>query len=474
MNQGIVNVYTMKSILTSKGDTSRRAYACDCSTILNQNQAYDLKKAGFTHVGRYLTGTVGVGADEKPKALSTDEINIIKKAGLALFPIYQDGGYYEKYFHNSAQGLFDASTAILVAKNLGLKENTTIYFAVDFDCFGYQIEKYIIPYFKNINLIFKSYRNNKNYKVGIYAPRYVCIKVSEQNLVSTSFVADMSTGFSGNLGYPIPNNWAFDQFNELTFSSNPSFPIDKDAYSGLDIGCSTFDDVPRKTIEDIKQEIVNSRVDEARKQYVYKAVRTTGYLDKVVNMDLNFEGKPMNLITIPTLNCDIKFDLILSKKYKLLGSEDAKISIEVDKEGKLTSGFKGKIVEITKELSNISGVKKVQDLICGIAVSVGNGDISFEGKMVSPKELKLKIGIANKNIPVGIKDYTEATVEFEITINITNSNQYFDDGTFALYTAPQIAIIGIIIVGIPVLAESIILQGAGLFLDLLLKDLKLA
>ena len=47
----------------------------------------------------------------------------------------------------------------------------------------------------------------------------------------------MSTGFSCNLGYSMPKNWAFDQFCELnSFSSSPSFPLDKDCllYTSLD------------------------------------------------------------------------------------------------------------------------------------------------------------------------------------------------------------------------------------------------
>lgn len=39
------------------------------------------------------------------------------------------------------------------------------------------------------------------------------------------------------MGYKIPTNWAFDQFSEITFSStNGSFGLDKDAYSGLYAG----------------------------------------------------------------------------------------------------------------------------------------------------------------------------------------------------------------------------------------------
>ncbi len=32
---------------------------CDCATVLNKQQALDIKNAGYTHVGRYLTGSVG-------------------------------------------------------------------------------------------------------------------------------------------------------------------------------------------------------------------------------------------------------------------------------------------------------------------------------------------------------------------------------------------------------------------------------
>ena len=162
------------------------------------------------------------------------EVKNIENAGLSVFPIYQDGGYELNYFKDPSQGSVDAQTAILAAERIGIPSGTTIYFAVDFDCYSYQIDTFIIPYFEQIHMIFFSSTNDKNYKVGIYAPRYVCTKVYEAGLASKSFVADMSTGFSCNLGYSMPKNWAFDQFCELnSFSSSPSFPLDKDAYSCL-------------------------------------------------------------------------------------------------------------------------------------------------------------------------------------------------------------------------------------------------
>ena len=49
----------------------------------------------------------------------------------------------------------------------------------------------------------------------------------------SSFVADMSTGYSGNMGYPMPANWAFDQILEFQLVySKGNFSVDKDVASG--------------------------------------------------------------------------------------------------------------------------------------------------------------------------------------------------------------------------------------------------
>ena len=53
----------------------------------------------------------------------------------------------------------------------------------------------------------------------------------------SSFVADMSTGYSGNLGYRMPTNWAFDQIKEYTIGSGSgAIAIDKNIASGRDPG----------------------------------------------------------------------------------------------------------------------------------------------------------------------------------------------------------------------------------------------
>lgn len=47
----------------------------------------------------------------------------------------------------------------------------------------------------------------------------------------------MSTGFSGNLGFPLPNNWAFDQISTIEMGSGSSYiEIDNNMKSGKDNG----------------------------------------------------------------------------------------------------------------------------------------------------------------------------------------------------------------------------------------------
>lgn len=51
------------------------------------------------------------------------------------------------------------------------------------------------------------------YSPGIYGTRNVCLHGEELGM-KYSFVADMSYGWSGNLGFKMPQNWAFDQLVE--------------------------------------------------------------------------------------------------------------------------------------------------------------------------------------------------------------------------------------------------------------------
>jgi RHS repeat-associated protein len=224
---GIANMPTIKATLASTGDTNRSALACDCATILTAAKAATLKNNGYLYVGRYLTGTAG-GVS---KALTAAELQIIFNAGLKLFPIYESHGTSNSYF-NSAQGTYDACAAISAAENLGIPAGSIIYLAVDYDALDAQVTSNVLPYFHAVKTYFDNY-NSQKYQVGVYGDRNVASRVCNSGYAVSSFVADMSTGYSGNIGYTMPTNWMFDQFYTVTIGSGSGqIEIDKDAYSG--------------------------------------------------------------------------------------------------------------------------------------------------------------------------------------------------------------------------------------------------
>lgn len=95
----------------------------------------------------------------------------------------------------------------------------------------------------------ESYDNK--YRIGVYGSRNICQKVCSLTKAESSFVADMSTGYSGNLGYSMPNNWAFEQFHEYSIlGSGFSFAVDKDMASGRYKGISADSKCGQDKFED--------------------------------------------------------------------------------------------------------------------------------------------------------------------------------------------------------------------------------
>ena len=214
---GICGKQTWASLITSRGSSDRKATALDTSKKITLENATAIKNAGYTDVGRYLTNTPGGTLD---KAMTSEELEILKAADLNVFPIFQTRGNEASYF-TAEQGTADAQTAKAAAQNFGFPPSATIYFCVDYDVLMADIDSRILPYFRSV----KAEMGNA-YKIGAYDPRYICTKLAEKNLTVYSFVCDMSTGFTCNIGRKMPTNWAYDQFAEISVS--------KSEFSGMD------------------------------------------------------------------------------------------------------------------------------------------------------------------------------------------------------------------------------------------------
>lgn len=210
--QGIMNTdsYSFQST-EDIYDTDRNATALDTSTKLTLEDAIAIKQKNYTDVGRYLTNASSNGLD---KALTLDEMEILIAVGLNVFPIFQTIGNKVSYF-TAQQGLADGLAAKKAAQKFGFPPSATIYFCIDYNVLMADIEGNILPYFRNV----KAALNNA-YKMGAYGPRYICTKLAEMNLTTSSFVCDMSSGFTCNIGHKLPDNWAYDQFAEVASANS--------------------------------------------------------------------------------------------------------------------------------------------------------------------------------------------------------------------------------------------------------------
>ncbi|MFE8009313.1 glycoside hydrolase domain-containing protein [Streptomyces sp. NPDC057418] len=226
---------TWASLLVSYGDQSRPGTACDGVTKITPARAQTLKDAGYKYIGRYLYNSSTSSLPEKQ--IQPGELATIKEYGLRCFPIYQTWSRSADYF-SYVQGTNDAFMAIEWAQHHGFKAGSIIYFAVDYDAMDGEVTEYVIPHFRGV---MRTIGENSGYGVGVYGPRNVCQRVADAGYAAASFVSDMSSGFSGNLGYPMPTNWAFDQIVTLTVGSGAgAIEIDKNVASGRDTGQGDF------------------------------------------------------------------------------------------------------------------------------------------------------------------------------------------------------------------------------------------
>ncbi len=217
---GICDTNTWMALLLSKGNPDRDCNACDTVYNMRDDRLDALKSKSISVIGRYIVGG-------NLKETDNEELSRIMNKGFKFFPIYQVNGTPGIEQFTTAKAMENARIARIKAKSFRIPEDSIIYFAVDFDAVDTQIQDTIIPYFKTIK------ENIGCYRVGVYGTRNVCTQVMNKGYAVTCFVSDMSTGYSGNMGFKMPKNWNFDQYNEVMLSAaSGNFGIDKVTYSG--------------------------------------------------------------------------------------------------------------------------------------------------------------------------------------------------------------------------------------------------
>lgn len=321
---------TWASLLVSTGDPTRRGTALDCTTAINDARAATLVAAGYQYVGRYLSNVPGSTLN---KMIQPGELAAIVRNGLRVFPIYQTYGGSAGYF-TSRQGQVDAMAAVEWARRHGFKSGTRIYFAVDFDALDHEVTSNVLPHFRSLIATMELY--GPEYRIGIYGPRNVCTRVSEVTATTASFVSDMSTGYSGNLGHPLPVDWAFDQISTITLGSGAgAITIDNDIASGLDTGQNSF--APR--VDDAAPDVP---WDSSGTNALYADVR--GYLESIGVPESGYPGDMPLDYAFPTttteaLNRTLQYDDLITQLARTLQLRKALLMVPLIWEQRYFNGL---------------------------------------------------------------------------------------------------------------------------------------
>ncbi|MFI6762829.1 glycoside hydrolase domain-containing protein [Micromonospora sp. NPDC050417] len=229
---------TWAQLLVSCGDTSRPATGCDCITQITASRAAQLRTAGYQIVGRYLDEHLPPDDEDfLNKALKPGEPQTILDAGLRLFPIFQWNGTQLPNF-TYPKGYDQGTVAHRKAVEHRIPVGTCIYFAVDYDALDVDIDSNINPYFRGVRDGLAALGNR--YSFGVYGSRHVCSRVSREIGARWSLVSGMSWGYSGNLGFALPENWSLNQIREYEFQ--PGWGLDHDVWrQDGDPGVSVLD-----------------------------------------------------------------------------------------------------------------------------------------------------------------------------------------------------------------------------------------
>lgn len=233
---------TWASLLISTGDQARPGTAADTIDEVTAARAQSLRAAGYRTIGRYLTNVEGTSLDKKIKP---GELATMAANGLSLFPIYQTYADSAGYF-TWAQGYADALTAHDTALGHGIDAGAVVYFAVDYDATDTEVTQRVIPYFLGVDSGLR--QRGSRYAHGVYGARNVCSRLAAEAFTRWSFVSGITSGWTGNVTYPLPANWAYDQISTIRVGGTGSagLEIDKCVQRvGTDLGEPAFGSAAR-------------------------------------------------------------------------------------------------------------------------------------------------------------------------------------------------------------------------------------
>ncbi len=208
---GRADYATWCEVLVSIGDPDRAVDTVDTRFEITDQWARYLKSLGITHIARYLDEYNPDPDQEKWfKQLRPAEPQRIIDYGFSLV-IFSQLTTANSISVTGQRGYEHAVKTHSSAKAHGIPAGATIYFAIDFDATDADIDDLVIPYFRLVADYMRS--QTPRYTVGVYGTRNVCERVVKAGLAARSYISGISYGWSGNLGFALPDSWAFNQIS---------------------------------------------------------------------------------------------------------------------------------------------------------------------------------------------------------------------------------------------------------------------
>lgn len=162
----------------------------DASQELTRHAAA-LRTQNFDFVIRYYSNNAS-------KNLSLGEARVLSGARLLIGVVWETQGTQASFF-NRSQGVADGAAACHLAQTvIGQPPGSAIYFAVDYDATGADLNGPISEYFDGVQAAFQAHANGPaTYLIGVYGSGLVCGTLLDSKRASLSWLSQ-STGFTGS------------------------------------------------------------------------------------------------------------------------------------------------------------------------------------------------------------------------------------------------------------------------------------
>src|SRR5205823_3659553 len=149
-----------------------------------------LRSSGLDFVARYYREPTS-----RWPTLSAREAAMLSSSGMNIVAVWESHSHTPAYF-SYATGYSDAISASGQAKAIGQPAGSAIYFAVDFNAQGPDIQGPVDQYFRGIAAGLAAAGGAQTYRVGVYGSGAVCDYLKRTRLAEYAWLSH-STAWSG-------------------------------------------------------------------------------------------------------------------------------------------------------------------------------------------------------------------------------------------------------------------------------------